>query len=428
MNSNTLDPVIIVIVYSVVFFLDLFMDVLLGGINIRFTRKQAGKIPSFMEGRISGDVYERSIEYTIERGRFGIVSGIISSIIVYVLLVFGVLGTIDRLFSGLPIEPYTRGILYLLAIAFIFQIIGMPFSLYSQFRIEERFGFNKMTVRLYWIDKAKGLLISLLVSVPLLYGLFFLMDTLGGIWWLVAFGLFIGFELLMTIVYPVLIAPLFNKFTPLEDGSLKDRINALAERLSFRTSGIFVMDGSKRSGHSNAYFTGIGKSKRIVLFDTLVKSMSEDEIVAVLGHEIGHEKKRHVLRSFALSLVTSLAGFWILSLLLDFGPLFAAFGFAGPGYAAALVLLAFCSGPFTFFLAPIFSALSRRHEYEADRFAVDACSTAEWLSGALVKLSRENLSNLTPHPLYSFFYYSHPTLADRLRTMDEYARKKGYGG
>jgi STE24 endopeptidase len=304
----------------------------------------------------------------------------------------------------------------------MFSLFSLPFSLYRQFVIEERFGFNRMTWKLLLLDISKGALLSIIIMTPLLYGLFWFMDRAGNFWWIYAFAGFSLFQLVVMILYPTLIAPLFNKFSPLEEGSLKEKILALARKLDFRTSGIFVMDGSKRSSHSNAYFTGIGHAKRIVLFDTLVRQMDEEQLTAVLAHEIGHEKANHVKKRFAVSLLASLAGFYILSLLLDYTPLFQAFGFDNPSYHAAVVILSFCAGPVTFFLQPLLAVLSRRHEYEADRFSVEATSSASGLKGALVRLSQKNLSNLTPHPWYSFYHYSHPTLAERISAMEEYEK------
>ncbi|MDQ7053425.1 MAG: M48 family metallopeptidase [candidate division KSB1 bacterium] len=280
-----------------------------------------------------------------------------------------------------------------------------------------------MTWKLFIIDGLKSLVLSLVLLAPLFWGLFWFMDKTGNYWWLYAFGFLAGFQLLMVYLYPTVVAPWFNKFTPLPDGSLKEKILHLVQKVHFHTSGIFVMDGSKRSKHSNAYFTGLGRVKRIVLFDTLVDNLEEDQVVSVLAHEIGHEKKHHIKKGLALSLASMLAGLWILSLLLHYPSFFQAFGFSGPSYHAAIILFGFCSGPFTFFLTPLGSILSRKYEYEADRFAVEAMGTARGLIGALLKLSKDNLSNLTPHPLYSFYYYSHPTLAERIAAMEDYEKR-----
>jgi STE24 endopeptidase len=418
----------ILIVYCSVFLLDLVVDTMLSIVNLGHTARQTGNVPPPLQAHTTVENHDRAISYTLVRGRFGLVESIVSSAIVFVLLVGGVLGGIERLAAAAVPWTYVRGIVFILIVSLIFRVAGLPFSLYGQFRIEARFGFNRMTVPMYFADLAKGLLVSLVISVPLLFGLFWLIDALGAIWWIVAFAAFVLVDLALTIVFPLLIAPLFNKFTPLPEGSLREKIGALADRLGFRTNGIFVMDGSKRSKHSNAYFTGLGKAKRIVLFDTLVETLSEDEILGVLAHEIGHEKKRHVLRSLGLGLAMAFAGFWLLGMFLDFRPIYAAFGFDGPSSHAALVLLAFCSGPFTFFITPLFSALSRVHEYEADRYSVDACGGSAPLAQALIRLSKENLSNPSPHPLYSFFYYSHPVLTERIRAMEAYEQRKSVHG
>ncbi len=231
----------------------------------------------------------------------------------------------------------------------------------------------------------------------------------------------------MTLLYPLVVAPLFNKFTPLPEGTLRDRILALADRLAFRTKGIFVMDASRRSRHGNAYFTGLGPVKRIVLFDTLVSTMSEDEVLAVLAHEIGHERRHHVRKMLALSIVLGLAGFWLLSLVVPWAALYRAFGFEGASSHAILVVLALASGPVTFAFRPLFSLWSRRHEREADHFAVDATGGAGAMVSALVRLTNDNLSNLTPHPWYSFYHYSHPTVAERVASLEAYAKTRNAG-
>ena len=325
----------------------------------------------------------------------------------------------DDAVRTLPLHPYFQGIVVIACVSLVFWVLALPFSLYSTFSIEARFGFNRTTPLLYLVDTLKGFAVSAVIGFPVLLGLFWFMDRTGSFWWIWAFAAMSVFQVVMSILAPLIIAPLFNKFTPLPDGELKDAIMALAGKLGFRTKGIFVVDSSKRSSHSNAYFTGLGRAKRIVLFDTLVASSSKEEILSVLAHEIGHEKKNHVKKGIAVSLAFSLAGFWIISLLLPYLPLYQAFGFHVRGYHAILILLAFCSGPFTFFLQPLSSLWSRRHEYEADRFAVRGVGSAAGMISALLRLSRENLSNLTPHPLYSFFHYSHPTLSERITALEE---------
>jgi STE24 endopeptidase len=408
----------ILLVFLLFFLLEMVWNAALTILNMRHVRRNQGAVPAPFVGTVDSATYARSVDYTLVRSRFGLLAGLVSAAALLAVVLTGFLGFLDSEARGLPIHPYLQGIVFIAAVSLLFWLVGLPFSLFSTFSIEARFGFNRMTPKLYIVDTAKSLGISAVIGTVVLLGLFWFMDRTGTYWWIWAFGALTVFQLVMTVLAPLVIAPMFNKFTPLPDGSLKDRITALAQKLGFRTRGIFVVDSSRRSRHSNAYFTGLGAAKRIVLFDTLVASSSEEEIVSVLAHEIGHEKRNHVKKGLAVSLALSLAGFWLLSLVLHWLPLYQAFGFHEAGSHALLVLLAFCSGPFTFFLQPLFSMNSRRHEYQADRFAVEGVGSAAGMRSALLRLSRENLSNLTPHPLYSFFHYSHPTLSERLAALE----------
>ncbi len=408
----------ILILYLVFFFLELAWDYTLSFLNLAHVKRNGGAVPAAFAGAVDADTHARSVTYTLTRGRFGLVSGAVSAVAVLAVVLSGFLGVLDGWFRSLPIHPYFQGILFMAAVSAVFSVVRLPFSLYSTFVIEARFGFNRTTFGLWVVDLLKGLAITAVLGVPVLLALFWFVDATGTLWWVWAFAAMTAFQLVMSILAPLVIAPLFNKFTPLPEGTLRDSILRLAQRLEFRTRGIFVVDSSKRSRHSNAYFTGLGRAKRIVLFDTLVSSHTEEEILSVLAHEIGHEKRAHIKKGLAISIALSLAGFFILSLLLHWAPLYQAFGFTQAGTPALLVLLTFCSGPFTFFLQPIFSMRSRRQEYEADRFAVQGVGSAAGLKSALLRLSKDNLSNLSPHPLYSFFHYSHPTLAERLAALD----------
>jgi STE24 endopeptidase len=310
----------------------------------------------------------------------------------------------------------TQGIIFCLAVGAIFSIAGLPADLYATFGLEARFGFNKTTVRLYVADKLKGLLLGLVIGVPFLFVVLWLMEVMGRYWWIWAFVFICGVELLMIVIYPTFIAPLFNKFEPLKDGELRDRILRLAEHVGFHTSGIYSMDGSRRSAHSNAYFTGLGRAKRIVLFDTLIEHMTIEQGLAVLAHEMGHYKMKHIRRMLVVQTVFLFVGLLILSLLVEYRPLFAAFALQ-PTSHAALVLFSLLSGPFTFYLAPLTNLLSRRHEYEADQFAAVTLRDGRPMEEALVNLTVKNLSNLTPHPWYSFYHYSHPTPVERIEAL-----------
>ncbi len=408
----------ILALYLVFFVLELGWDAFLILLNLRHARRHAAAIlPAFAE-TVDVDTYARSVSYTLARGRLALLAQAVSSAALLAAVLTGFLGIAEAAARMLPFHRYLQGITFVGGLAILSWLIGLPWSLYSTFAIEARFGFNRVTPRLFVVDALKGLAVSAAIGVPVLLGLFWFMDATGALWWIWAFAAMAGFQLLVSIVYPVAIAPLFNRFTPLPEGALREAILGLSARLGFRTKGVFVMDGSKRSRHSNAYLAGLGRVKRIVLFDTLVQTADQEEVLSVLAHEIGHAKRHHVRASLIVSLALSLAGFWIAGLLLRWPALFQAFGFREASPHALLVLLAFCAGPFTFFLAPLSSMWSRRREYEADRFAVQAMGTAAGMKSALLRLSRENLSNLTPHPLYSFFHYSHPTLAERIAALE----------
>jgi STE24 endopeptidase len=279
--------------------------------------------------------------------------------------------------------------------------------------LEERFGFNTTTPKTWWLDWLKGLLLSLAIGLPLVALILKLFVWLGAWWWFWAWVCFAVFQLVMMALAPALILPLFNKFTPLEEGELRERLLALGQRAGFRAREIQVMDGSKRSRHSNAFFTGLGRFRKIVLFDTLVEQLNQPELESVLAHEIGHYKKGHIPKTIALSLGGSLLGFYMIALLAKSGWFLRAFGFAPGNLAPALLLISLLAGVVTFWVSPLFHGLSRRHEYEADAFAAELIHRYEPLVAALRKLNEKNLSNLTPHPFYSGFYYSHPTLLER---------------
>ena len=414
---------IILLTYLALFSLRFVFHWILTVLNMNSALKEKDRVPSFAEEWVDEDRYRRSQAYTRRKENFGLVSFAVSSAVILTILLTGFPGILDGFVSGIFSGPLLRGIAFLLLFSLIIDLAGLPLEVYHQFIIEEEFGFNKMTGSLWLTDKIKELILSLAVSLPLLALLFLFMDRAGDYWWLYGWAALSLFQLLLSLIYPTLIAPLFNKFTPLEEGDLRDSLNALAEKSGFRTRGIFLMDGSRRSGHSNAYFTGLGRSKRIVLFDTLVESLTTGELTAVLAHEIGHYKKKHILKGLATSLVSSLVIFFLLSLALDWEPLFRAFSFSVPSYHAILAILMYFSSPLTYFLSPLQSRVSRKHEYQADAFAHEAMDGPEELQQGLIKLNRDNLSNLTPHPLYSSFYYSHPPLKERWEALEALEEK-----
>jgi len=306
---------------------------------------------------------------------------------------------------------------FLFAVGLALSLPGLPMAWYHQFKLEERFGFNTSTQKLWWLDRFKGLLLGLVLGYPLLVLILKFVDWTGSRWWLWAWAALLAFQMIMSVLAPVLILPLFNKFTALPEGSLRDRLLKLAEKTRFRARSIQVMDGSKRSRHSNAFFTGFGQFRKIVLFDTLIQQLADPELEAVLAHEIGHSKKNHIPKMLVMSALASLVGFYCLSLLAKQDWFYRAFGFAPGNIAPALLLFGLLSGLVTFWFSPVAYWGSRRYEYQADAFAAKTMDEPRSLVAALRKLNEKNLSNLTPHPIYSGFYYSHPTLLEREQAL-----------
>ena len=407
----------ILIIYLAFFTAEFVFENYLEILNIRNIRKYRN-VPDYFRDTVSEDNYRKSAEYTVEKTRFSMVSSLFSAVFLLVIIFSGFFGSLESLVLSVNTTEYIKWIIYIFSVTALFSIVSIPFSLYSSFVIEQKYGFNKMTLKLFITDLVKGSVISVIIGFPVLLILFWFMDKAGNYWWIYAFIFISVIQIALNVLYPVLIAPLFNKFEPLEEGELKSRLNSLAEKLSFRIKGIFRVDGSRRSGHSNAYFTGFGKLKRIVLYDTLISSLLPEEIEAVLAHEIGHEKLKHVIKRVTVSLLMMFITLFIIDRLLNFDSLFKAFGFSGSSYYGIFILISICSSPFTFFFNPLFTSWSRRHEYEADRFAVQSVENRESLKKALLKLNSENLSNLTPHPLYSFYHYSHPAIMERLEAID----------
>lgn len=385
-------------------------------INLRHVRKNAEAIPECFKDFIDTETYAKSAAYTDARTRFGMLGELFDACILAAVLYLGILPWLYESLGLLLGAGVWGQSLVLIVTLFILGLPSLPFDWWSTFRIEARFGFNKSTLRLWITDKIKGSLIGLVIGLPLLTLLLWLVNTLGANWWLWGFGIFFIFQLVMVVAYPMFIMPLFNKLEPLEEGDLKTRLFALADRTGFKAQTILVMDGSKRSGHSNAFFAGFGRFRRIVLFDTLIEQMETAEIEAVLAHEIGHYKLGHIPKMILLSAVSTFVMFATLGWLTNADWFVSAFYF-NPAAVQSLVpvfmLVALLGGLVGFWFGPLSSRLSRKHEYEADAFARRAIGGPDFLIAALRKLHKENLSNLTPHPLYSAFHYSHPTLPER---------------
>lgn len=375
-----------------------------------------GAVPAAFRESITLEAHQRAADYTAAKVRLAMIEVVIGALFVLALTLGGVLQFLHTAWSSLGFDGLPHGLAFIAGLAVLSTLVDLPFSLYRTFVIEERFGFNKMTPRLFLIDLAKGTLIGALIGLPVLLAVLWLMERMGPYWWIHVWLFWLGFNLLALLIYPTVIAPLFNKFTPLADASLRERIESLLARCGFRTSGLFVMDGSKRSGHGNAYFTGFGRAKRIVFFDTLLEKLAPEEIEAVLAHELGHYQRRHVWKRIGVLALASLAFLWLLGHLIDAPWFYEGLGMSTPGTAPALALFSLAIPVFTFPLSPLMSALSRRHEYEADAYAAQQTQARD-LVAALVKLYRDNAATLTPDPIYSVFYDSHPPAAARIAQL-----------
>ena len=395
----------------------LAVELWLAFLNRRHVLAHAGEIPPAFRGVVDEPTYKKSVAYTLAKGRLGNLEGVWSTAVLLVVLFSGVLPWAFQLFArGLGPSAWAMAA-FLFASGLAMSLPGWPFDWYAQFRLEEKFGFNKSTPKIWWSDRLKGLLLAVALGYPLLTLVLKIVQWTGPWWWLWAWGAVLGFQLLMSVLAPVLILPLFNKFTPLPEGGLRERLFDLARRTQFRAQSIQLMDGSKRSGHSNAFFTGFGRFRKIVLFDTLVQQLTEPELEAVLAHEIGHFKQRHIPKMLAFSAAGLLTGFYFIAVLARQEWFYRAFGFEPGTVAPALLLFGLLAETVTFWLSPLLHWWSRRYEYQADAFAARVMSGAQSLVGALRKLSEKNLSNLTPHPFYSGFYYSHPTLLEREQAL-----------
>ena len=395
----------------------LVAELWLSALNRAEVRRHAEQAPPAVAAIMDETTYRKSVAYTLAKNRFGNLTMVFDALVLALVLVSGVLPWLFEQVGSWSMNGTWDDALFILFAGVLLSIPGLPFDWWSQFRLEERFGFNKSTPKLWITDKIKGLALTFVIGFPLLWGLLSLVQWVGSSWWIWGFGLFFGFQLLMLVLYPKLILPLFNKLTPLPAGELRERLMALADRTGFKASTIEVMDGSKRSGHSNAFFTGFGRFRRIVLFDTLISQLSTDELEAVLAHEVGHYKKGHIPRMLALAAVMQLAAFAAIAWLV-WTPWFnAGFGLPPGELAPAFLLFGLLSGLVTFWFSPLGNLLSRKHEYEADAFARDAMGSPVPLVGALRRLSQKNLANLTPHRWFSGFYYSHPTLVERERAL-----------
>ena len=385
--------------------------------HIRFVTAHRAEVPAEFAARIPLAAHQKAADYSVDRSRFALQTTLVDSALLMFLTLGGGLAWLHDLCSA-RLDGLPYGLALIFSVMLISGIIDLPFSLYRQFVIEARHGFNRMTLGLFFADLAKQTLIGIVIGAPLILAVLWLMNSMGSLWWLYVWLFWSAFNLLIMFVYPTWIAPLFNKFSPLADGEMKTRIEALLVRCGFRSSGLFVMDGSKRSSHGNAYFTGFGNNKRIVFFDTLLERLTPSEVEAVLAHELGHFRRHHIVYRMALMFALSLGFLWLLGQLIDAPWFYSGLGVPAQNTALALVLFFLVIPVFTFLLGPLGSYLSRRNEFEADAYAAEHASAGD-LVRALVKLYEDNAATLTPDPLHSLFYDSHPPAAQRIAHLQK---------
>ena len=384
--------------------------------QLRHVLAHRDNVPEVFKTQVELTAHQKAADYTRAKTQLGMLTVLFEAALLLAFTLGGGLQLLADWSQSTFSHPLAQGMAMIVAVMVFTSVLETPFSLFSTFVIEARFGFNKMTLKLYLLDALKGLLIGSILGLPLLLGVLWLMERMGDNWWLYVWSVWVIFSLLLLFIYPSFIAPLFNKFQPLEDASLKARIEALLNKCGFTAQGLFVMDGSKRSTHGNAYFTGFGKTKRIVFFDTLIARLTANEIDAVLAHELGHFKRRHVLKRIALTFAVSLGFLWLLAQLMKADWFYAGLGVSTHSTAMALMLFFMVLLVFSFLLQPISSAYSRKHEFEADAYAAQQTSSAVLVT-ALVKLYQDNAATLTPDPLYSTFYSSHPPAMVRISRL-----------
>jgi len=416
-----MSPLAFSVLFVVFFVLTLGLRFWLANRQIRHVLRKRASVPGEFALQVSLETHQKAADYTVAKTRFGIVALLWGGLVLIGFTLLGGLQAISGALLPLAGPGMVHQILLVVAFAAISGVLDLPFDYYRQFVLEQRFGFNKMTPGLWLADLVKGTLLGAAIGLPLIWVVLKLMETTGSLWWLWTWCVWSGFQLLMMVLYPTVIAPIFNKFTPLADASLKTRIEGLMARVGFASKGLFVMDGSRRSAHGNAYFSGFGAAKRIVFFDTLIERLAPQEIEAVLAHELGHFKLRHIVKRMVVMFALSLGFLALLGYLKEQSWFYTGLGvtpmLGAPNDAMALLLFMLVLPIFTFVLGPLSAITSRKHEFEADAFAAKH-SSANDLVSALVKMYEDNASTLTPDPLHSAFYDSHPPASVRIAHLN----------
>jgi len=404
------------IVYICIYLTSFALYIAIERINFNYLKKYGQKAPVAFEGMIDEKELQKISRYTTDNIRFKLFQTSISKIIFLYIILSGILPWLAE--SLAQMNFLIAGLIFFAVIGLIEVLMGLPFDYYHSFVIEDRYGFNTKTLKIWLSDLAKSMLVLIILGTFLVSALLLMVTYAEQSWWIWAWVIFLLFQLIMTILYPTVIAPLFNRFTSLEDSELKDGIKRLAKTEGIDIKGIYQMDATRRTRHTNAYFSGMGKAKRIVLFDSLIRSHGQDEILAILAHEIGHLKKNHIKKQLIVVSVVSLFLFFLASKLLTWEVMYNSFGFSNMSCYVGLFLVGILWEPATFFMSPIGMAISRKFEREADFYSLGILKTAKPLSTALKKMAKENLSNLNPHPLYVFFNYSHPPLLERIEYLE----------
>jgi STE24 endopeptidase len=392
-------------------------EYLLRYLNLRHMKEHGLSVPHELKGYIDENLLKRIQEYEAEKTRFGFASSIFGNIITVVFIFGGILNIYNSWVAALNLDFIPAGLLFFLLLSVANTVLDIPFDLYGTFRIENKYGFNTMTLKLWMADFFKSLLLSSVLMGIMITAGFWIIQSSPDFWWIWIWGFFLVFSIFMMYISPYVIEPLFNKFTPIDDAGLEEGLKNMMEKANIKVGRVFKMDASKRSRHTNAYFTGIGKVKRIILYDTLIEKFDRDEIMSVLAHEAGHWKKKHVLKMIIGMEIVSFIGIYISFRILRTDFLASLFDIQQSTFFAKVVLLGFIGGIVSFPFTPLGSYISRRFERQADRFACELSENKEAMASALIKLSKDNLSNLHPHPLYAAFYYSHPPVVQRIREM-----------
>ena len=404
------------IAYIGIYLISAALKTVIERININYLEKYGKTVPATFQGVIYEEELNKIIRYTSDNVRFKVVQAIVIKSLFLFIVISGILPWLaDNLANT---NFLLAGLVFFAVIGLIEVLASLPFDYYHSFVIEDRYGFNTKTIKIWISDLIKSLLVMIVLGGLLLSALLLMLNYTGMNWWIWAWAVFLCFQLVMTVLYPTVIAPLFNKFTPLEKSNLKAEIEQLAKKEGIEIKGIYQMDATRRTRHTNAYFSGLGKAKRIVLFDSLIQSHSQEEVLSILAHEIGHMKKNHIKKQLFISSIVSLFLFFMASKLITCRVMYESFGFSNTPYYAGLFLVGILWEPVSFFLSPLGMAISRKFEREADYYSVEIIKRAEPLATALKKMAKENLSNLRPHPLYVFFNYSHPPLLERIEYLE----------